>query len=183
MADSQVAHRYAKPLLELAIEQNTLDTVYQDMILLEKTCKENPEFAAVLKNPIIRGYRKMAILRKLFADKVSALTSSLFDVLARRDREYLLDDIAIAFVAQYNNIKNIQKVTLISATKLSEDLKKELKIKVENQLKKTIIMEEKIDASLIGGFMLKVGNDQVFDNSVRSQLQRLKMQFINAVQA
>ncbi|TAE73470.1 MAG: ATP synthase F1 subunit delta [Bacteroidetes bacterium] len=182
MSDRNVAYRYAKPLIDLSIERGILDNVYQDMQLVHQVCDENPEFAAILKNPIIRGYKKMGILKALFANKVNQLTMSLFDILSRRDREGILESVSFSFVEQYNILKNIQKVTLVSAIELSQDLKKELKEKVASQLGKTIIMEEKVDEALIGGFLLKVGNDQIIDNSIRSQLQRLKVEFAKSIQ-
>lgn len=182
MSDQNVAYRYAKPLIELSIERGILENVYQDMQLLHQVCKENDEFAAVLKNPIIRGYKKMSILKSLFANKVDALTFSLFEILSRRDREGILESVSFSFIEQYNILKNIQKVTLISAIALSEDLKAALKSKLSSQLNKTILMEEKVDSTLIGGFLLKVGNDQIIDSSIRSQLQRLKVEFAKSIQ-
>ncbi len=182
MSDQNVAYRYAKPLVDLSIERGILENVYQDMQLVHQVCEENDEFAAILKNPIIRGYKKMGILKAIFTNKVSELTFSLFEILSRRDREGILQSVSFSFVEQYNILKNIQKVTLVSAVELSEDLKNELKAKVASQLGKTIIMKEKIDPSLIGGFLLKVGNDQVVDNSIRSQLQRLKVEFAKSIQ-
>ena len=62
MANSQVASRYAKSLLQLAIEQGVLDQVYEDMVLLDKLCREDLLLLKTLQSPIITQHKKWDIL-------------------------------------------------------------------------------------------------------------------------
>ncbi len=181
MSDKNVAYRYAKPIVDLANEKGILDQVYADMQLLKETCEQNSLFMAVLRNPVIRGFKKYAILKSIFADKINALTMQLFELMARKDRENLLYELSGVFIDIYNIQKGIQKVTIISAAPLENDQKADLQAKLAQQLKKIIQITEEVDDSLLGGFIVQVGDTQIIDNSVRSQLKRLKLQFTEAV--
>ncbi len=180
MSEENVAFRYAKPLLELSIEKGTVDEVYQDMVLLKETCDQNRELLAILKNPVIRGYKKFSILKALFEKEFSPLTLSMIEIMARKNRESVLYALSTEFKRLYNEHKNIQEVTLISSVALSDPLKEELKKKLENGLKKTIHLQEKINPELIGGFVVQIGSSQI-DNSLKNSLQRLKMNFIQRI--
>ncbi len=180
MSEKTIAYRYAKPLMELALEKSLVDDVNRDMELLRKTCEENDQLRAILRNPIIRGYKKLSILRALFQNRVNQATMSMFEILAKHSREEILYEISQGFTTLYNEYKGIQEVTLTTTVAISESLKAELTAKLAQQLNKTIILQEKVNPELIGGFILEIGNSQI-DNSVRAGLQRLKMNFIQKI--
>jgi F-type H+-transporting ATPase subunit delta len=105
---------------------------------------------------------------------------SMFEILAKHSREEILYEISQGFTALYNEYKGIQEVTLTTTVAISAELRAELIAKLSQQLNKTIILAEKINTDLIGGFTLEIGNSQI-DNSVRANLQRLKMNFIQKI--
>ena len=71
MANSRVASRYVKSLLGLAVEQNALDQVHNDMLAFSKVVQSNRDFALMLRNPIIKHDKKREILEKIFTGKVN----------------------------------------------------------------------------------------------------------------
>ena len=177
MVDSRAASRYAKSLLGLAIEQNSVEQVSEDMKLFTKVVEQNKSFELMLHNPIIRHDKKRDILEKLFKGKVSALTLSIFDIITRKNREPLLASIAREIQNQYNEYKGIGKATITTATALDAKLRAEFeKMVKELSHKKTVELAEKVDASLIGGFVLNVGDRQI-DASIKSKLKSLKVEF------
>jgi F-type H+-transporting ATPase subunit delta len=180
MSEKTIAYRYAKPLMELALEKGLADEVSRDMELLRQVCEDNAQLRAILRNPIIRGYKKFAILKALFENRVNPATMSMFEILAKHSREEILYEISQGFTALYNEYKGIQEVTLTTTVAISAELRAELIAKLSQQLNKTIILAEKINTDLIGGFTLEIGNSQI-DNSVRANLQRLKMNFIQKI--
>jgi F-type H+-transporting ATPase subunit delta len=180
MSEKAVALRYAQPLLELALEQNALDKVYEDMILFKETGEENPELLAILRNPIIKGHKKLAILKGLFESKVQKLTVSIFEIMSRKNRESILHEMSKQFIELYYIEKGIQIVRIETSVALSDALKKELKDKLAQELQKTIILKEEVKSELLGGFILHIGNSQI-DNSIKNSLQRLKLNFIKTV--
>ena len=62
MTNPRLATRYAKSLVDLAVEQNQLDIVYNDMKLITSICKSNPDFVAVLRSPVIKPSTKEKIM-------------------------------------------------------------------------------------------------------------------------
>ncbi len=180
MSEQGVAYRYAKPLLDMSIEQGALEEVNQDMLGVIQLCKENSQLVAVLKNPIIREHKKEKILNALFKDKSHKLTIDLIVLLADKNREGFIEAIAEEFNRMYNTLQNIQKVQFTSTIGLDESTRTSLKDKLTKTTGKKIILEERIDESLLGGFILKIGDNQI-DNSIKNSLQRLKNKFANTI--
>jgi len=177
MVDSRAASRYAKSLLGLAIEQNAVEQVSEDMKLFTKVVEGNKDFRLMLHNPIIKHDKKRDILDKLFKGKVNKLTMAIIDIITRKNREPLLASIAREFQNQYNEYKSIGKATVTSATPLDAKLRAEFEQMVKTlSNKKQVELAEKVDASLIGGFVLNVGDRQI-DASIKSKLKSLKVEF------
>lgn len=177
MQDTIVAVRYAKSLLTLAKEQNQLEEVNKDMILFAKTAFENPQFVRILKSPVITHDKKKAILSSIFSGKTGKMTLAFMDLLAKKGREGYMPQIADAFMKQYKILKGIQEAEVITATDISTIQKEELHNLVKKLSgKSTVELIEKIDKSLIGGFILKVGDQQI-DQSVKGKISSLKNKF------
>ena len=79
MSEIRVATRYAKSLIDLAIERNELERVKQDIDLFIAATKASSELVAVLKNPIVPIDKKLKIVRGLFGEQVNKTTQSFFD--------------------------------------------------------------------------------------------------------
>lgn len=178
MSEFRVATRYAKSLIELASEQKVLDKVYEDMKLFSKTGQENRELAVLLKNPIVKGDKKSSILSAIFEGKVEKLTLAFMNLVAKKGRDSLLMDIAAQFINQYNELKGLVNAELTTTFTLNDELRAEFTKIIENISGKKPLLTEKVDDSLIGGFLLKVGDRQL-DESVSSKLSQLKQQLIN----
>lgn len=174
MADSIVAYRYAKSLFDLATEKKVVNEVNDDMTLFKKVCDENRQFLVVLGNPIIRHHDKLEVLKKTFEKNVHPVTFSIFNVLTKKNRENLIYSIAEEFDKLYNQQKGIQKVTVTSVTPLTEAQKAEFIKIVGNSTGKQIVLEEKVNENLIGGYILSIGDTQI-DTSVRKRLNELKL--------
>lgn len=176
MSDIRVASRYAKSLLDLAEEKGTLEQVRQDMLLLDKTVQQNRDYQLMLKNPIIKHDKKLAILKAIFDGKVTPMTSLFLEIITRKNREAVLESVPREFENQYNLKRNIQTATITTAVPLDANLRDEFSRMVANKTGKTIQLEEKVDPSLIGGFVLTIGDTQI-DDSIKSSLQRLRNKF------
>ncbi|MBS1488018.1 MAG: ATP synthase F1 subunit delta [Bacteroidetes bacterium] len=177
MADSRVAARYVKSLLGLAIEQNVLEQVHTDMQLLDNLCRTNRDLLMMLRSPIIKHDKKRQILEILFKGKVSTLTTSIIDILTRKNREPLLPAIAAEFGNAYNEYKGIQKAVVTTTVAVDENLRKEIEAIVKKlSNKKQVTLETKVDKELIGGFILNVGDRQI-DASIKNKLKSLQVRF------
>ena len=77
MSELIVAHRYAKSLLDFAVEKKVVEVVYQDMLSFKETCQGSKELVLALKSPIIKHHTKLAILNKLFKKMAPLLNQGL----------------------------------------------------------------------------------------------------------
>jgi F-type H+-transporting ATPase subunit delta len=177
MADLRVASRYVKSLLGLAVEQGVLEEVHQDMQLFTKVCEENRAFGLMLKSPVIRHDKKKDILGKIFAGKVNKLTMTIFHIITSKNREPLLPAIAKEFHNAYNVFKNIGKASVVTVTPIDAKERAAFQQIVKKLSdRKEVELTEKIDPSLIGGFILNVGDKQI-DASINSKIKALRMKF------
>ena len=177
MSVIRIASRYAKSLLDLALEQNKLDTVLKDIEAFNKYV-ENRDLFLLLKSPIINVSKKKQVFKALFDGKFDELTTSFFDIILRKGREMHLPEISGEFINQYRTFKAITTATLITATEMSSDkvdlIKKAL---LESKItEKELELETQIDPSIIGGFVIKIG-DKLYDASISHKLDRLKKEF------
>ena len=176
MSELTVASRYAKSLIDLSQEQNNFEEIKNDMNFFLHTLKANPQLKAVLGNPIISQAKKIAILSDLFLGKVDKLSISFFNIMVNKGRGEVLFATAQEFNNQYNIIKHITKATVVSATALSEANKSKLLDEVKTAVGGEVILDAKTDPSLIGGFVLTVGDRQV-DTTIANSLKKLKKDF------
>jgi len=180
MSEITVAIRYAKAIIDLAIEQNSLEDINNDMELFVRTIKANPQLHAVLANPIIYHDKKIKILEQLFGGKVSKLTIDFFKIMINKGRAEVLTVAAQEFLNQYDVKKNIIKATVVSAAALSEENKNTIIAELKESTGGTIKLTAKVDPDLIGGFVLTVGDKQI-DTSVAASLAKLKKEFAHSV--
>ncbi len=179
MAISTVAARYAKSLIDLAQEKGIVEDMHTDMQFFKRTIDENRPLAVLLKNPIVRNEKKWSIIKAVFATRLQPLTMSFLHIVATKGRDNILDAIADAFIAQYDTMNGIERATVITTVPLTEAVREKLKAQVQRLTgSKTVELEEKYDSKLIGGYVLRVG-DRQFDASLRSQLNDLRLTFMN----
>jgi len=179
MPNPRLAARYAKSLIDLAIEKGQLDAVYKDMLYLDSVCKSSREFVTLLKSPVIRADIKGKILTALTEGKISQLTALFNKLLLTKAREFYLPEIVTAFIEQYKVNKGIHTVKLTTATPVSEELKKSILEKIGTDTSwKNIELETEVKEELIGGFVLEMG-DKLVDASIAYDLREIKKQFQN----
>lgn len=176
MSDIRVASRYAKSLIELAEEKGVLEKVHEDMKLFSNVVSQNRAFQLLLQNPIVKPDKKLAVINGVFTGKVNEMTLAFFNIVARKNRESLLAQIAVEFKEQYNLYKGIQRASVTSAVALDAGLYTQLAQQLANETGKRIELEQIIDPSLIGGFVLRVGDKQI-DSSVKYNLNKLRNNF------
>jgi F-type H+-transporting ATPase subunit delta len=179
MPNPRLASRYAKSLVDLALEKGELEKVFADMQWLQEVIKGSREFANLLRSPIIKGDKKEKIVETITASRVTNITSLFIRLLIAKGRESNLPEIITSFISLYKEYKNIYPVKLTTALPISENLKKS----IIDQIKKTsdmqnIELEAVVNEDLIGGFVLEAG-DKLFDASIAYDLKQIARQFEN----
>jgi F-type H+-transporting ATPase subunit delta len=179
MNNPRLAGRYAKSLLDLAIEQDQLDAVYQDMKMVKQLCHQNPDFTAVLKSPVITADKKEKIIAAVLLNKVNKLTGLFITLLINKTRESNLPEISDTFIRQYNELKNIHKVKITTAVPMSKELEDAMVSRIRtNADYQNIELETVVDESLIGGYKFEMG-DMLIDASILRDLNDVKKQFMS----
>jgi F-type H+-transporting ATPase subunit delta len=177
MQETKAGVRYAKSLFKLAVELNELEAVSKDMALLDKTIQENPELENLLKSPIIKSDKKSKIMHEIFDGKLGASTMSFIDLLIRKRRELIIDQIARQFVVLHLQNNNIEEAVLTTPFQITEAFRaKVIDLIMKNSTNASVELTERIDASLIGGFLLQFGGKQ-FDTSLSREFEMLRREF------
>lgn len=172
---SKAAKRYAKALLSFAIEQNQLENVATEMEIISATCASSTELVTLLKSPVVKTDKKLAILNQIFAGKIGEITLRFLEVLTTKKREDLLPEVANAFQAVYREEKGIVTAEIITALAL-DDAGRQKALDFIKTIYPKVVLTEKIDKELIGGFIIRVGDKQ-YDESVARKLNNLKREF------
>lgn len=177
MRNTRLATRYARSLITLAKEQNVLDPVLEDMKYLHELCLQSHDFTLMLRSPVIKGDKKLAIVKAVFKDRLNPLSNGFLDLLIKKGREFFLPEMAAAYVAQYKELNHIHEVKLTTAVQISEDLYQAIRDKVTASINDgSVDLKLNVDGDLIGGFVLEAG-DKLFDASIRRDLIDIKKQF------
>jgi F-type H+-transporting ATPase subunit delta len=173
MSDIKVSKRYAKALFEFAIEQKSMETIKADMDYLHQLCSVSPEFMAMLKSPVIKVNKKMQVIKAVMGTQISTTTMTFLTIIAKARRETIIPSLSLQFIVLYDELIGLKKVNIKVASELTELVRNQIISILGQQTGKQIQLDETIDPSLIGGFILNV-DDQQFDASIQSKLNNLK---------
>jgi len=175
MAGTRAAIRYAKATLSLALEQGKADTIHADMKFVLQSIAKEKELQDFLQSPVIKSEVKKAALKEVFAE-ADAVTARLIEVLVDNKRVALLNEVAEKYITLYNEQKGAQTAIVTTAVPLTDALESKVLEKVKELTGKEVNLENKIDESIIGGFILRVGDLQ-YDTSIAGKLSDLKRAF------
>ena len=177
MKNQQAAYRYAKSLMELALERDQLEQMRADLKLMLNTCKGSDELRVMLKSPVMRADQKTRALNSIFAGHVGEIAQRFIAIVTRKGREVLIPEIARAFEELYLEHKNIVICSITTAVKLTAvELEQVRKITAIRHPGKTIEMREVVDPAILGGGIIQVGDLQ-WDASLRYKLHVIRRTF------
>lgn len=177
MASSKVANRYAKSFLDTSIEKNILDKVSNDFDLVNRSLIGSHELLRAFKSPVIKTETKQSILVEIFEKLISKDSIDFLNFVIVKGREELF----IEILEKFDNLKDEHigavKANVTTAFVFTEEQKIQLQHKFEVHLKKKVRLTFKVDQSIIGGFVAKIG-DTVYNASMIHQLGLLKKQLL-----
>lgn len=176
MLSPRLAHRYAKSILGLAEERNSLDEVVKDMRLLQETLDGSKDLRIMLKSPIIPSDKKEKVLQKIFAKSLSELTYKFINLLVNKSREKHIVEMVDSFMDLYNKKNHIIKAKLTTAVPVDQKTVDSLiALLMSAKGTKSVEISTEVDPTIIGGFVLRHG-DLLLDNSVERKLHLIKEQ-------
>lgn len=175
MSGSRAAIRYAKAVLSLATDQKSADAVNNDMKSITNAIAGSEDLNQMLQSPVVRSSDKKAVLTSVFKD-ANVATTNLIDTLIANKRLPLLNDVALSYSQLYDQLRESQVASVTTAVPLTEDLKTKVIAKVKELTGKEAEVENIIDESILGGFILRVGDIQ-YNASILNKLNKLKREF------
>lgn len=177
---NRAAIRYAKAILQKANENNTAAVLFGDMQSIHNTIEGSRELQLVLQSPVIKASEKKQALLKIFSGQ-SETTHSLINVLDQNKRTSLLGKVAASYLNLYNDSQGVKEASVTTAVELSSELESKVMSKIKELTgSEKVILKSEIDPSIIGGFILRVGDVQ-YDSSIVNQFRRLKKEFSKTV--
>lgn len=175
MKTSRAAIRYAKALLLESVEKNSTEQIFLDMELIKNTFYSNIDLKYMVESRVIKNSIKLSSLNLIFK-QLSSLSLSLIKVLYDNNRINLLDIIAIKYIERYKEFKGIQSATVTTAIPLNDELENQVLETISKLTNKKTTLINKVDQSLIGGFVLRVG-DIEYNASFKNKLKNIKQEF------
>jgi F-type H+-transporting ATPase subunit delta len=177
MASTRAAIRYAKAILDMADSIGVANEVSKDMTFIATTINGNQELNTFIENPTIKVEVKENALLEVFAE-VNGVTKGLFHLLFENKRFEILEAIALEYNKLFDEMNGIEVAKVTTAFPLDVDLEAKVLAKIETLSDKKITIENIVDPSIIGGFILRIGDKQ-YNASVANRLQVLKRELSN----
>jgi F-type H+-transporting ATPase subunit delta len=169
-----VAERYATALFELAMEERSVDAVSRDFATMTSLLAESPELARLVRAPVFSAEQQKlginAVLRRIEA---SPLTVRFVLTLAKKRRLFVLTQIIDAYEHLVARQKGEIRAEVAAARALSDEEATELKRVLKEKLGHDARLSTKVDPSLLGGLVVKVGS-RMIDSSLRTKLEGLR---------
>ncbi|KQB38925.1 ATP synthase F1 subunit delta [Flavobacterium aquidurense] len=177
MASTRAAIRYAKAILDLANSKGVAEAVNNDMKSIAAAIETNIELSTFIQNPTTKVEVKESALLEVFAD-VNGVTKGLFHLLFENKRFEILEAIALEYKKLFDESNGVEVAKVTTAIPMDDALEAKVLAKVATLSDKKITIENIVDPSIIGGFILRIG-DQQYNASVANRLQVLKRELSN----
>ncbi|WP_348824619.1 ATP synthase F1 subunit delta [Flavobacterium aestuarii] len=177
MASTRAAIRYATAILDLSNSKGVSEVVNNDMKSIASTIKGNEELNTFIQNPTIKVEVKERALLEVFAT-ADNVTKGLLHLLFENKRFEILDVIASEYSKLFDIQNNVEVAKVTTAIAMDTVLEAKVLAKIATLSNKKITIENIVDPSILGGFILRIG-DQQYNASVANRLQILKRELSN----
>ena len=169
MDSGVISVRYAKALLESAIQLKKEDAVYAEMQALSTSYLQIPQLRFTIDNPTLDNDKKLALLKTACGGEISDLTDRFLKIVFEQQREQYLQFMAASYITLYRKHKNIIRGTLTIAVAVSPETEAKMKQMVEARTHGNVEFNTEVDPGIIGGFILEYDTYRM-DASVKTKL-------------
>lgn len=170
---SLVAKKYGYALFEVGMEENKLDELYSEVQTVMEVFRTDTDLSRVLEHPDIRKQEKKSLLNKIFSDQVSKEILNLLYITVDKKRANKIVEILEEFFQLFREERKIKKAVVTSAIPLEEESLHALQTVLEKKTNNTIVLENKIDPTIIGGVILEM-DERKIDSSIFTELKQLQ---------
>ncbi|MZH42078.1 MAG: ATP synthase F1 subunit delta [Nitrospinae bacterium] len=174
MLENQVGKRYAEALSGNISDTGTLEKALENLRSFNEAMFTEPELARFFEHPSISSEKKQNVVKEICERlEVDEKVTNMMTLLNERGKVLFLGKIVEYFEQVVDRRLNQTRVQVTSAHPLTTENIDRLKTALNKILGKTILIDTEVDESLIGGIMLRIG-DQVADDTIRNRLEILK---------
>ncbi len=178
MQQSAVAARYAQAFFDLTKNQGLAELHKEKdvMAAFKQALLDSKELSFIASNPVFPLEDKKNILKALLLKlNASKELSNFFFLLVDKKRLDIIPQIVEQYTVLLDEQESISRGTLTTAIAIDDSRKKEILEKLEKQTGRKLELDFKVDSSLLGGMILKLGDDTL-DSSLAAQLNKLNLQ-------
>ena len=169
----QLGSVYAKALLGVGEKSGNTQQLLEELSAVAEAVSNQPSLNSTLQSPQVGSEEKLKLVGKIFEKKVSAPMMNFLKVLVGKDRFDCVAAISAA-AKKLNDEKSGEiKATVTTAEKIDAKSRDEIAKQLSKKLGKKVKLDSVVDASVVGGVVVRVG-DTVYDNSVVGQLQQVR---------
>lgn len=173
MLKGAVSRRYARALFDIATAKGIVDQLEAEISGIVEVFNTNEELPSLLHHPRITDAEKIALAEEVFQGKVSDEALNFVRLLLARHRIVFLEDILAEYTELANETRNMVQAQVTTAVPMEENEQQQIKEKLVKMTGKQVQLSAKVDSSIIGGVVVRLG-DTVIDGSVARQLAVLK---------
>ena len=170
---------YGYALYELASEEGLEKEIDRDFNQIVQIFESNRDFIKLLSNPRIPISERIEVIDNVLKNRIQSYLLSLLKILIEKRQTSYIPLIYKEYKNRYFDDKNIMVVTAISAVALNENQRKRIIDKLEKSMNKSVILENKIDKSCIGGIRLEY-QGYMIDASIKNRFKKLQLDLKNA---
>jgi len=174
---NRAAIRYAKAIMERAQAQGLVEQTNNDMQLVSSTIQSSSELNSFVKNPVFSAEAKQTALLEVFST-INQESKLLIRLLAENKRLEMLESVAQAYNTMYDQVSGIQKIQVTTAFPITPELEAKVIAKAKEFTSNSLVIENIVDESIIGGFIIRMGDKQ-YNASVSNRLTILKRELVN----
>jgi F-type H+-transporting ATPase subunit delta len=168
-----IARRYAKALVQLAIEEGGVEKFHAELTAVDTVLADNRKLWVILVSPAYRIEAKLEMMRELIAKLgLSATLANFLLLVLEKNRLNYLPQIVVSYGMFADELSGVVRPTLTSAMALDDSQVEEIKGTLAKYTGKKVIIKVEVDPALIGGVVTRIG-DMAFDGSLKTQLTRI----------
>jgi F-type H+-transporting ATPase subunit delta len=171
---SGVSGRYATALFELARDEKSVDAVKADLDRFEAMLADSADLKRLVRSPVFSaGAQSKALTAVLEKAGITGTSANFLKVLTANRRLFIVADVVRGFRALVAKFKGEATADVTVAEALNEKNLDALKTALKSVTGKDVALNVKVDPSIIGGLVVKLGSRMV-DSSLRTKLNSIK---------
>lgn len=174
MINNTIAKRYAKALVQIGSESGLIDAFRQELVAVDSIVSADKDIQGFFANPAFTTDQKKDVMKELIVRTgCSELVSNFLMLLVDKNRQSLISQIVLSFEKLADETCGLVRPAVSTAFALDDNQIASIKAALESKTGKKVIPQVTVDSSLIGGVVVQIG-DMVYDNSVKTQLNRIQ---------